>query len=64
VTLVAVYVKYDPSPNNPACRQGAGGCGQGKVIGLIVFITFAAYWISEFLKNTVHTVISGVYGSW
>jgi len=64
VTLVAVYVKYEPSPNNPACRQGAGGCGQGKVIGLIAFITFAAYWISEWFKNTIHTTISGVYGSW
>ncbi|KAL2130250.1 hypothetical protein VTI74DRAFT_6708 [Chaetomium olivicolor] len=64
VTLVAIYVKYEPSPNNPACRQGAGGCGKGKVVGLIVFITFAAYWISEWLKNTIHTTISGVYGSW
>ncbi|KAH7120970.1 plasma-membrane choline transporter-domain-containing protein [Dendryphion nanum] len=63
VTLVAVYVKYQPG-NNPACRTGAGGCGSGKVIGLIVFITFAMYWISEWLKNTIHTTISGVYGSW
>ncbi|KAK4173173.1 plasma-membrane choline transporter-domain-containing protein [Triangularia setosa] len=64
VTLVSVYVKYQPDPNNPACRQGAGGCGSGKVVGLIAFITFAAYWISEWLKNTVHTTIAGVYGSW
>ncbi|KAK0720109.1 plasma-membrane choline transporter-domain-containing protein [Lasiosphaeris hirsuta] len=64
VTLVAVYVKYQPSSNNAACAEGAGGCGQGKVIGLIVFITFAGYWISEWLKNTIHTTISGVYGSW
>jgi hypothetical protein len=64
VTLVSVYVKYEPSPNNPACAQGAGGCSQGKVIGLIVFITFAGYWITEWLKNTIHTTISGVYGSW
>lgn len=64
VTLVAVYVKYEPSANNPACREGAGGCGQGKVIGLLVFITFASYWISEWFKNTIHTTISGVYGSW
>ncbi|KAK3325918.1 plasma-membrane choline transporter-domain-containing protein [Apodospora peruviana] len=64
VTLVAVYIKYQPDPNNAACRQGAGGCGSGKVIGLIFFITFAAYWISEWLKNTIHTTISGVYGSW
>ncbi|KAF2019440.1 DUF580-domain-containing protein [Aaosphaeria arxii CBS 175.79] len=63
VTLVAVYVKYEPG-NNPACSEGAGGCSKGKVIGLIVFITFAMYWISEWLKNTIHTTISGVYGSW
>ncbi|KAF2141481.1 uncharacterized protein K452DRAFT_319085 [Aplosporella prunicola CBS 121167] len=63
VTLVAVYVKYEPG-NNPACSTGAGGCGTGKVIGLLVFITFAAYWISEWLKNTIHVTISGVYGSW
>ncbi|KAK3328245.1 plasma-membrane choline transporter-domain-containing protein [Cercophora scortea] len=64
VTLVAVYVKYSPSASNAACREGVGGCSQGKVIGLIVFITFASYWITEWLKNTVHTTISGVYGSW
>ncbi|KAF1987518.1 duf580 domain-containing protein [Aulographum hederae CBS 113979] len=64
ITLAAVYVKYQPSSNNPACSTGAGGCGSGKVIGLIVFITFAMYWISEWLKNTIHTTISGVYGSW
>ncbi|KAF2403353.1 DUF580-domain-containing protein [Trichodelitschia bisporula] len=61
VTLVAIYVKYEPG-NNPSCPNG--GCSSGKVIGLLVFVTFAAYWISEWLKNTVHTTISGVYGSW
>lgn len=63
VTLVAVYVKYEPGAN-PACSTGAGGCSSAKVIGLLVFITFAMYWISEWLKNAVHVIISGVYGSW
>jgi hypothetical protein len=63
VTLVAIYVKYEPG-NNPACSTGAGGCSKGKVIGLLVFVTFAMYWISEWLKNTIHVTISGVYGSW
>ncbi|KAF6810460.1 protein PNS1 [Colletotrichum plurivorum] len=62
VTLVATYSKFQPSPNNPQCRNG--GCSQGKVIGIIVFITFAMYWISEVLKNIIHVTISGVYGSW
>lgn len=63
VTMVAVYVKYEPG-NNPACNQGAGNCSSGTVIGLLVFITFAAYWITEWLKNAIHTTISGVFGAW
>ncbi|KAF2877564.1 plasma-membrane choline transporter-domain-containing protein [Massariosphaeria phaeospora] len=63
VTLTAIYVKYQTG-NNPACSTGAGGCSSAKVIGLIVFTTFAMYWISEVLKNVIHTAISGVYGSW
>jgi hypothetical protein len=62
ITIVAVYVKYQPGANNASCRDG--GCSQAKVIGLIVFLTFTAYWITEWLKNTIHTTISGVYGSW
>ena len=64
VTLVAVYVKYTPNADNTACSVGGGGCSKAKLIGLLVFITFASYWISEWLKNTIHTTISGVYGSW
>jgi len=63
VTLVAVYIKYEPGAN-PACSTGAGSCSSATVIGLLVFITFAMYWVSEVLKNTIHTTISGVYGSW
>ena len=63
VTLVAVYVKYEPGSNS-SCSQTSGGCSSAKVIGLVVFITFAGYWITEWLKNTIHTIISGVYGSW
>lgn len=66
VTLVAIYVAYMPgnanSNANPACAQG--GCSSGRVIGLVVFVTFAGYWISEWIKNTIHTTIAGVYGSW
>ena len=71
VTLISVYVKYEPnqSGRNPACSagsgsSGAGGCSSAKVIGLIVFITFAGYWITEWLKNTMHSIVAGVYGSW
>jgi hypothetical protein len=63
VTMVAVYVKYEPG-NNPACSTAAGGCSSAKVIGLLVFITFAAYWITEWIKCATHVVVSGVYGAW
>lgn len=61
ITLVAVYARFQPG-NNPNC--GTNGCSNAKVIGLTVFITFTAYWISEFIKNVIHVTISGVYGSW
>ena len=77
VTLAAVYIKYEPngasnrgrgtsgSGRNPACSSSTGSsCSSAKVIGIIVFITFAGYWITEWLKNTIHTTIAGVYGSW
>ena len=61
VTLSAVYVRY--GPDSSTCSND-GSCSYGRVIGLIVFITFAAYWISEWLKNTIYSTIAGVYGSW
>ncbi|KAI0149301.1 plasma-membrane choline transporter-domain-containing protein [Pestalotiopsis sp. NC0098] len=63
ITFVAVYAKYQPGQGS-SCNASGGGCSSAKVTGLIVFITFAMYWISEWLKNTIHTTISGVYGSW
>ena len=46
VTLVAVYVQYEPNTStngsNPACSS-SGSCSSAKVIGLLVFITFAGY---------------------
>lgn len=62
VTLVSIYVKYYPGA--PGCQAGGGSCSKAKVIGLLVFITFAAYWITEVIKNVIHVTISGVYGSW
>lgn len=62
VTFVAVYARYTPSPSNPACQDGS--CSRGRVVGLLVFVTFSGYWITEFIKNAMHMTVSGVYGSW
>ena len=65
VTLVAIYVAYEPgngSQANPACT--GSGCSSATVIGLVVVVTFAGFWITEWIKNTIHTTVSGVYGSW
>ena len=63
ITLVAIYDRWQPAAQNPWCDE-KDDCSQGKVIGLIVFVTFTMYWISEWIKNTMHTTIAGVYGSW
>lgn len=62
VVLVSIYVKYAPNENNPECANG--GCSQGKLVGLIVYVTFAGYYITEVIKNVIHVTIAGVYGSW
>jgi hypothetical protein len=61
ITLVAIYARFHV--DSPSCTN-SGSCGNGTIIGLIVFVTFAAYWITEVIKNVVHATISGVYGSW
>ncbi|KAI5282889.1 putative choline transporter, neither null mutation nor overexpression affects choline transport [Ascosphaera aggregata] len=65
-TLVAIYIAFQPGSAekpNPSCKTRYG-CSSGKVIGAIVAATFAAYWISEWLKYTMYTTTAGVYGSW
>lgn len=62
VTVVAIFTRWSPG-SNPACST-LGDCSDAKVTGLIVYVTFTMYWLSEWLKNTIHTTISGVYGSW
>jgi uncharacterized membrane protein len=59
VTLVSIYVKYQPDTTT-----GSTTGSYATVVGLVVFITFAGYWITEWIKNTIHTTIAGVYGSW
>ena len=63
VTLVAVYVKYQPQSSGCGTSGGAA-CSNAAVVGIIAFVTFAGYWISEWLKNTIYSVVAGVYGSW
>lgn len=64
VTIVGVYVKYDPNSQNEACDISGGGCSLSKLIGLLVFVFFAGYYISEVIRNVIHVVIAGVYGTW
>ncbi|KAL4980730.1 plasma-membrane choline transporter-domain-containing protein [Aspergillus desertorum] len=65
-TLVAIYIAHEPNSTctNPSCRNAPGSCSTARVIGLVVYVTFAMYWFSEWLKNTIRTTIAGVYGSW
>ncbi|KAK9470220.1 plasma-membrane choline transporter-domain-containing protein [Dipodascopsis tothii] len=64
VTIVAVYVKYNPTENNEGCDASGGSCSHAKLIGMLILVTFCGYYITEVIKNIIHTTISGVYGSW
>lgn len=64
LVIVATYVKYDPNPNNLGCDASGGSCSQAKLIGILVVVFFAGFYISEVMKNVIHVTISGVFGSW
>lgn len=64
MVIVGTYVKYSPNQNNPGCDTSGGSCSQLKLIGILVFVFFAGYYITEVIKNVIHTTIAGVYGTW
>lgn len=64
VVIVATYVKYDPDQGNEGCDVSGGSCSKSTLIGVLVFVFFAGYYISEVIKNIIHVCIAGVYGTW
>ncbi|EER31516.1 conserved hypothetical protein [Candida tropicalis MYA-3404] len=64
VVIVATYVKFDPNNSNEACSVGGGSCSKSKLIGVLVFVFFAGFYISEVMRNVIHVVIAGIYGTW
>ncbi|EAZ63321.1 hypothetical protein PICST_34117 [Scheffersomyces stipitis CBS 6054] len=64
IVIVATYVKFDPNPNNEGCSVGGGNCSQAKLVGVLVFVFFAGFYISEVFRNVIHVVIAGIYGTW
>lgn len=63
-TIVSTYIKYDPKTNNPGCSVDGGSCSNAKLIGVLFFVFFAGYYITEVIRNVMHVTISGVYGTW
>lgn len=62
--VVATYMKYDPESTNEGCSVSGGSCSKGKLIGVLFFVFFAGYYITEVIRNVIHVTISGVYGTW
>lgn len=62
VTVVSTYIKYTPNADNTSCELQT--CSNSKVIGILVFVFFAGYYITEVIRNIIHVTISGVYGTW
>lgn len=64
MVLVATYMKYDPNPDNQGCKVSGGSCSNGKLVGVLVFVSFAGFYITEVIKNVTHTTVCGIYGTW
>ncbi|RKP29524.1 hypothetical protein METBISCDRAFT_18486 [Metschnikowia bicuspidata] len=64
MVVVGCYIKYSPAANNPGCNEPGGTCSKGSLIGILVFVFFAGYYITEVMKNVIHVTIAGIYGTW
>ncbi|SNX81311.1 probable Protein PNS1 [Melanopsichium pennsylvanicum] len=56
--VVATYQRFEPSG-----QASGSSAGNSSVIGLMVFIVFAYYWISEVIKNVAFTTVAGIFGT-
>ncbi|EER40325.1 conserved hypothetical protein [Histoplasma capsulatum var. duboisii H88] len=64
VTLVTTYIAFDPDETkpNPLCYNYR--CKSIATKTLMTFSVLSAYWITEWIKNTMHATVAGAYGSW
>ncbi|CCE65115.1 hypothetical protein TPHA_0J02940 [Tetrapisispora phaffii CBS 4417] len=62
--VVSTYIKYDPKSANSGCNVSGGSCSYSKLVGILVFVFFSGYYITEVIRNCIHVTISGIYGSW
>lgn len=56
--VVATYQRFEPSG-----AAAGSSSGNASVIGLMVFIVFTYYWISEVIKNVAFTTVAGIFGT-
>ncbi|EMR09790.1 hypothetical protein PNEG_01973 [Pneumocystis murina B123] len=68
ITLVTSYNKFSEyEPNGlrkQSCIDNPNKCGSSYLHLVLLYIFFNAYWITEVIKNVVHTTICGVFGSY
>ncbi|KAE8257926.1 hypothetical protein A4X13_0g2034 [Tilletia indica] len=59
-TLVATYQRFDPNGST----QNNSSRSNGAVTGLVVFLFFTFYYVTEVLKNITLVVTAGIFGVW
>lgn len=62
--IVSTYIKFDPKSTNKGCEVSGGDCSKATLLGLLVFIFFCGYYISEVIRNVIHCTVSGIIGNW
>lgn len=61
-TLIGLYTNY--LANLKVSDGQEPDRSTGKFVGLVVFVVFSFYWLSEVIKTAMHVCVSGVYGTW
>ncbi|KAG5438155.1 hypothetical protein PCANB_003006 [Pneumocystis canis] len=68
IVFLASFVKFSDFDANgqkkPECLKDGRNCGSVYLVPVLFFLFFNAYWITEVIKNIIHSTICGVYGSY
>lgn len=56
-TIVGVYARWGDSEESEHYDWS-------KLVGLLVFVFYSGYYISEVMRTTIHVTLSGIYGTW
>ncbi|GAV54010.1 hypothetical protein ZYGR_0AK05120 [Zygosaccharomyces rouxii] len=59
-TIVATYMEY----GRVVCDVNGEDCSRSTLVGILLCLFFCGFYISEVIRNVIHSTVSGAFGCW